>query len=725
MAKEPAAVALDRVRLRAAAGLFADTGDGDLLNRCAAGPDEAAFAALVERHGAMVYGVCSRILRNPHDAEDACQATFLVLARKASSIRKRPSVASWLHGVARRTSMVLLRERVARRRHEREASAGEPQSTDAPDLLWSEVLVLLGEELDRLPERLRGPIVLCYLEGRTRDEAAAALRITHGRLHGLLQRGRALLHDRLAKRGVSLGAGFLTVGLSGGIGRALPPALAVRIAHGGRGTLGGREAVPALVSAQSTSTANEVLRAMFYARLKTASAWSAVCVAAAFALVGPGLFAPGFARDEEKKANRPAVAAPAPQPDPGAAPLAVRKVLSMATDQPNDFRHATIAVSNEQKSVLSRNLIVTDRDDPLASSSGLHLWTLGGEKPRRTHLGDSTTIGFVPRSTLCYVVGWGEGVALYDTRTHAKVGKPLPHELREDTMPLPAVSPDGAVMATRSKLDHVQFWNPETATPVAPATALRGIVWAMEFSADGKWLFSRDGSGEFNVWDPRTGKRAAGPFRQDAATDAANYSPGSQRLATAENSGRKEATQRSELVIRSSKDWGVVQRVKLDGLIREVKWIDDAHLLIVGEETTRDGSGRPTTAGRNLLHVVALKGEKPEVRTVVRGTEWIGHAAVAPDGKHFVASITIAGTSCWKLGEPKPIWTKPAAQRTQFGGGDWVLLTYKGGAVVCSLADGKELWRQDGVEDARAQGSDIWVFTRKAVEVWRVGDKAR
>lgn len=461
---------------------------------------------------------------------------------------------------------------------------------------------------------------------------------------------------------------------------------------------------------------------MFYSRLKTASRWSAACAAVAFALVGAAQFAPGSAREEEKRADRPAVAAPVPQPDPK--PAEVRKVLSMATENPNDFRHATIAVSSEQKSVLSRNLIVTDRDDPLARSSGLHLWTLGGDKPQRTNLGDSTTIGFVPRSTLCFAVGWGEGVNLYDTRTHAKVGKPLPHELREDTMPLPAVSPDGEVMATRSKLDHVQFWNPKTGTPVAPATALRGIVWAMEFSADGKWLLSGDASGELNVWDPKTGKRVAGPFRHDAATGAANYSPGSQRLATAENSREKGAARRGEVVVRSGKDWGVVRRVKVDGHIREVNWIDDAHLLIVGDDTPLDPSGRPTAVGRNLLHVVALGGEKPEVRTVVRGTAWIGHAAAAPDGKHFVASATREGTSCWKLGEPKPIWTKPAAQRTQFGD-DWVLLTYKGGAVVCSLADGKELWRQDGVEDARAQGSDVWVFSPKAVEVWRVGPKAK
>jgi hypothetical protein len=437
----------------------------------------------------------------------------------------------------------------------------------------------------------------------------------------------------------------------------------------------------------------------------------------AFALVGAGLFAPGFAQDEEKKADRPAVAAPAPKPDQKTAPLEVRKVMSMATDKPNDFRHATIVVSNEHKSLWSRNLIVTDRDDPKATTSYLHLWTLDGEKSKRTNLGDSTTIGFIPKSTLCYAVGWGEGVNLYDTRTHAKVGKPFPHELREDTMPLPAVSPDGEVLVTRSKLDHLQFWNLKTSKPIAPASAVRGIVWSMEFSADGKWLFSHDESGELNVWEPRTGKRAAGPFRHDSVDDARNYSPKTQQLVTVENGSEKDAEWKSEAIVRSSKDWGVVQRVKLAGRTREVKWLDDTRLLIVGEEKILDARGRPASAGRNLLQVAALNGEKSEGQTILRGIAWIGVAAVAPDGKHFVASVTREGTSCWKLGEPKPIWTKPSAQRVQFGDGDWVLLTYKGEAIVYSLADGKELWRQEKIEDARVQGSDIWVFSQKAVEV--------
>jgi RNA polymerase sigma factor (sigma-70 family) len=726
MAKKVAANALDRVRFLAAAGCFTDVNDGELLNRCVTGLDEAAFTVLVERHGEMVYSVCSRILRNPHDAEDACQATFLVLARKASSIRKQPSVASWLHGVARRASLTVLRERAARQRHERKASTGEPQSTSATDPPWSEVLVLLDEELERLPDRIRGPIVLCYLEGKTRDEAAAALGITQGRLHGLLQRGRALLHDRLAKRGVTFGSGFLTVGLSGGAGLALPPTIAIRIVHGAIATSGGLTLAPALAGAQTTSIANEVLRAMFYAKLKTAFVWSAGCAVVAFALVGGGVFPPGLARDEDKPA-RPVAAVPAPKSDPKATPVQVRKVLSMATDKPNDYRHATIAVSNEQKSVWSRNFIVKDISDPKSTTSGLHLTTLDGEKPKRTHLGDSTTFGFIPKSTMGYaVMNWDEGVVLWDTRTHTKIGDPFPHELREDTMPIPVVSPDGEVMVTRSKLDHLQFWELKTRKPIAPEIAQRGIVWKMEFSVDGKWLFSNSSPGELIVCDSKAGKRVAGPFRHDSVFDATSYFPKTQQLVTIEKGREKDADWQSEAVIRSGKDWDVVQRVKLAGLIREVIWIDDTHLLVLSDEKTEpDEQGRLTSAGRNLLQVVALNGGKSEVETIVRGAAWNNWIGVAPDGKHFIANTYTGGTSCWKLGEPKPIWAKPSAKRVQFGDGDWALLTNKEEAIVYSLVDGKELWRQEKIEDARVQGSDIWVFGQKSVEVWRVGVKTQ
>lgn len=693
MENTPLTDALRRVRVLATAGRLTDLSDGALLDHYVMGADDAAFAELVERHGHMVHGVCSRIVRNGHDAEDACQATFLVLARQAARIRKQPSVASWLHGVARRVSLTLLRDRVARQRRERGLTTPEA-AAEPPELSWSEVQVLLDEELARLPEQVRAPLILCYLEGKTRDEAAAALGHTQGRLHGLLQRGRILLQERLTRRGVSARGGFLDAGMS----PALPATLAGRIILGACGQ--------ELATTQATLIANEVLQAMFYAKLKIAALWAAACVVVLGVLVGVGL---------ARQPLPPPVSAPVPQPpaDPKPAPLEFRKVLTMPAAKENDFRHAALAVSNEQKSVWSRNLTITDQADPKATTSGLHLWTLTPDQPTRTRLGDSTTFGFIPNSTLGYAVHWGPGVVLYDTRSHTKVGEPLPHELREDTMPRPAVRPDGTVLVTRSKLAELTFWDVKTRQPLGPPVAQRGIVYHLEFSADGKWLFSENARSELHVWDARTGKPVAGPFRQDAAGRPA-YSPTAQQLVTFENGKEREA------VIRSSKDWGVVQRVPLGGLGREARWLDDTHLLIVGHEPEQP-EGRPIPYGRNLLQVVTLNGQKAEVATVGRGLRWIPAVSVAADGKHFVASLAGGEVRCWKLGAAEPLWTKGGGRTAECGAGDWAVLTGNGVAVAYSVTAGKELWRQDKVDDVRVQGSDIWVFSPKGVEVWRVG----
>ena len=158
----------------------------------------------------MVLGVCRRSLLHWHDAEDACQATFLLLARKAGSVRWQPSVANWLYATARK---VAHNARVAAARR---APARGPGRVPPPSCPWTamtgrELLAVLDEELERLPARYREPLVLCYLEGLTRDEAAARLGVTVTALKSRLARGRQRLHDALTKAGCTLGAGLLTL----------------------------------------------------------------------------------------------------------------------------------------------------------------------------------------------------------------------------------------------------------------------------------------------------------------------------------------------------------------------------------------------------------------------------------------------------------------------------------------------------------------------------------
>jgi RNA polymerase sigma factor (sigma-70 family) len=173
--------------------------DGQLLERFAQLGDQAAFTVLVRRHGPMVLGVCRRVLHHAHDAEDAFQATFLVLVHKARSLRQSNLLSSWLHGVAYRTALHA-RSRTARRSlHEREAARLSPTASER-EPVWKALLERLDEELACLPEKYRAPLVLCYLEGKTHAEAARFLGWPVGSMSARLARARELLRRRLQRR---------------------------------------------------------------------------------------------------------------------------------------------------------------------------------------------------------------------------------------------------------------------------------------------------------------------------------------------------------------------------------------------------------------------------------------------------------------------------------------------------------------------------------------------
>jgi RNA polymerase sigma factor (sigma-70 family) len=179
--------------------------DRDALAAFVARRDEAAFAAIVQRHGPMVLRACRRVLHHTQDAEDAFQATFLVLARKAGTVGRAESLASWLHGVAIRTALRAKRDAGRRRRREQQAQTGTgPDPAEA--LAWRDVQALLEVEIRRLPERYRAAFVLCHLEGRSRAEAADELGTSENTLSSRLARARERLQSRLAQRGVHLSA---------------------------------------------------------------------------------------------------------------------------------------------------------------------------------------------------------------------------------------------------------------------------------------------------------------------------------------------------------------------------------------------------------------------------------------------------------------------------------------------------------------------------------------
>lgn len=241
--------------------------DGRLLELFLNHKDEAAFAALVHRHGPMVLAVCRRVLHNLHDAEDAFQATFLVLVRKAASIRPREMVAHWLHGVAYRTSLEARRAMAKRQAKERQAS--ELPRAETADADWAELRPLLDQELERLPEKYRAVLVLCDLEGKTRKEVADQFGRPEGTVASRLARARKMLAKRLARHGVVLSGGSLAVALSGDTASAcVPTSLVSSTIQAAMLFAVGEAAATGSISAKVVAITEAALRTMVLTKLK-------------------------------------------------------------------------------------------------------------------------------------------------------------------------------------------------------------------------------------------------------------------------------------------------------------------------------------------------------------------------------------------------------------------------------------------------------------------------
>jgi RNA polymerase sigma factor (sigma-70 family) len=226
--------------------------DRQLLEGFLTRRDEAAFAELVRRHGPMVLNVCQSVLHNRRDAEDVFQATFLVLARKAASIRHREAVGGWLCEVAYRLALKE-QETIARRRGQDPRTTEQTMPDPLLDMTLRELHQVMLEELQRLPEKYRLPLVLCYLEGRTQAEAARQLGCVKDVFRGRLNRGRSQLRARLTRRGLALTAGLFASALTTGpIPAALP---AVQVETIAKAALKGgglvSERVAALAAARS------------------------------------------------------------------------------------------------------------------------------------------------------------------------------------------------------------------------------------------------------------------------------------------------------------------------------------------------------------------------------------------------------------------------------------------------------------------------------------------
>ena len=287
-----------------------ETGDGQLLGEFVASGDEAAFAAIVRRHGPMVLGVCCRVVGDPHLAEDAFQATFLVLARRAAIVRPRHLVGHWLYGVAFRTALKARTSAMRLKAKEKQVDA-MPHRPVSPDEVWADLQPVLDAELARLPDKYRIPIVLCDLNGRPQRDVARELRLPPATLANRLAAARRLLAKRLTARGVALSGGAVAAALGWHAATsAVSPALANATVRAACAAAAG---TPVGLPVPVVQLSEGVMRMFVLSKLKSVAAGVASCVLllAALGLVaGPSL----RANPDEKPAKPPAATADSAKP---------------------------------------------------------------------------------------------------------------------------------------------------------------------------------------------------------------------------------------------------------------------------------------------------------------------------------------------------------------------------------------------------------------------------
>jgi RNA polymerase sigma factor (sigma-70 family) len=303
--------ALRHIRRLATARHDLELPDHQLLERFATQQDQDAFAALLRRHGPMVLGVCQSALRNLHDAEDVFQATFLVLARKAGSIHRREAVSGWLHRVAYHLAMDA-RASAARRRILEKRAVTMPSADPVLDMSLRELHGVLNEELQRLPEEYRAPLVLCCLEEKSLEEAARLLGWTRWSVKGRLRRGRERLRARLRRRGLALFAAALS---TSSVSAQVPAALAASTLKAARLLAAGKEPVAGVISAQVAALVRGASQAMCASKAKMVAILVMAMSIAAAAL--------GIAKHQVAAADKPApqqhqVGRPKAQPRPEA-----------------------------------------------------------------------------------------------------------------------------------------------------------------------------------------------------------------------------------------------------------------------------------------------------------------------------------------------------------------------------------------------------------------------
>jgi RNA polymerase sigma factor (sigma-70 family) len=631
MPTSPATSVFDHLRgmlLRDAA----DLGDGELLSCFIERRDSAALAALVTRHGPMVWGVCRRLLSH-HDAEDAFQATFLVLVRKASSVVPRDMLANWLYGVAHQTALQARRTAARRRIREVQVTALPDTEGVQPDPC-DDLQPLIDQEVSRLPGHYRAVFVLCDLEGRTRQEVARQLGVPLGTVAGRLARARALLARRLAQRGITLSGGALVAPVA----PVAPVALVSTTIHAVSSFAAGPGAATGVIAPQVAALTQGVLNCMLLTKLK---------IALAVLLMVVGLLVAGLAA-LPALAQKPAEQMEDNELDQGRA----RKQDPVKVVQPGGKSVRSLAYCNDGKTVAL--VLYNGRD--YREGGSVVLWDVQTEKVQQT----LEKCGNIAARAFCNVTS----------------------------------SRDGTTVAFSSGLFRdrwqgaIQVWDARTGK-LAQAFELDGLARAVALSTDGTKVIGGarvypKANGKMIVWDVQRGAVMQTLEAEGMLYSAAAISDDSKWIAGAGDVG--DPTYQGKVVV-----WEVqTGKVKHEwaGLpaIYTVAIAPDGKQVAAAGPVAAVGPGAAPGPAEQVIRVWDMQTGKLKHQLKPQGGHTLTGLVFSPDGATLATADADGSVSLWDLakeqsrvtlkGHDGPVWCvafSPDGQTLASGGDDGTL----------------------------------------------------
>ncbi|HEY7315344.1 MAG TPA: sigma-70 family RNA polymerase sigma factor [Gemmataceae bacterium] len=671
--------------------------DAELLARFAAGREEAAFAALMRRHGRMVWGVCRHVLRHEQDAEDAFQATFLVLARKAGSIRKGTAVASWLHGTAYHIATRARRNTAVRRARE---SKGESMAPAEPvcEAAWRELLAVLEEEVKRLPQKQRAAFVLCSLEGKSLAEAARQLGWKEGTVSGTLSRARDALRKRLARRGVTLSA--LLAGLALDRESTAPAALAERTLHTALAFAAGRPA-SGVVSAPVASLVRQAMRSLIVTKFRVI----VVVLMAGVAAAGVAAFAYPKPIVEPERAGQHAEQ---PKPESGSQPRADRfgdvlppgalARLGTVRLRSGGFR-GPVVFSADGKTLFS------------ASDNGyVHVWDAATGAPLRRFRTIAWAAGDIQLSPDRKLVAASAlfdptAIGLWET-VAGKMVRRLEVPAGGKALRL-TFSPDGKTLVSGGGPDNkVCFWEVSTGRLLRQLT-LKTNIAVLDFSPDGKTLVTKR-PGWVHLWDPATGEERRKFQVMTSNTPDYAFSPDGKVLATSRLGvpGRSHAIELWDVSSGDKRGQIVPERDAVAlAFSPDGKRLASASFTRVQfwDAVTRKEIAHADWEGRYVMSLrfspdgktVAARGRNAEIRLwdAASGKELqprAGHfsgiraTVFSPDGKLVATSANDSAARVWRATTGEQLYAIPADPKM---GADVVALAFTPDGKTLIVAD--------------------------------------